>query len=109
MRLIAAITIAAITLSAQADEFEQCRNKLKSAQKLGVLHALDWQKGKLPHVVAGRTYYQMPFDAKEGFAETVNCFLTGGEPKKSCVSFDIKHWQTGKPTEAFRNCKLKPI
>lgn len=109
MRPIFILAMAFITTSAHSDEFEKCRTKLKSAQQLGILHALDWQKGKLPHVVAGRTYYQMPYDAKEGFADALNCFLTGGATPKTCISFEIKHWQTGKPTEAYKNCRLKPI
>ncbi|WP_242342704.1 hypothetical protein [Anaeromyxobacter terrae] len=36
----------------------------------------------------------MPIDAKEGFAETVNCFLMAGSTNH--INFDILHWQTGK-------------
>lgn len=84
---------------------EACRSKLKQAQKLEVLRDLKWQ-GPVLRVVAGPTYYRMPFDAKEGFADTVNCFAMAG--KSDCLSFDILHWSTGKATDHYENCKLKP-
>lgn len=59
--------------------------------------------------MAGSTYYQLGYDAKEGFAETVNCFLTGGSAAARCVNFDVKHWRTGKATDRFSNCRLKPL
>lgn len=108
MRFIIIFAVAFVVSGAQANDLEKCRAKLKSAQKLDVLYAMEWKKGQQPHVVAGRTYYQMPFDGKEGFADTVNCFLTGGDNPRSCINFDIKHWQTGKASETYRFCRLKP-
>lgn len=87
-------------------ELEACRAKLKQAQKLAVLTDLQW-KGASLYVVAGRTYYTMPFHAKEGFADTVNCFAMAG--KNDCLIFDITHWRTGKATDRYSNCKLKPL
>lgn len=85
---------------------EACRSKLKAAQKLEVLADLQWKGARL-HVVAGPTYYQMPFHAKEGFADTVNCFALAG--KTGCLSFDVIHWRSGKASDRYHACKLTPI
>lgn len=108
MKTLPAITLLLLCVGAQAGnaELEACRNKLKQAQKLEVLRDLQW-KGAHLHVVAGPTYYQMPFDAKEGFADTVNCFAMAGQ--KNCLSFDILHWRSGKATDRYHACKLKPL
>ena len=46
----------------------------KSAGILGVLYDL---KMKAPRfeVVVGETFFQMPYDAKKGFVDTVNCWV----------------------------------
>lgn len=105
---IAPLLLAVITTASFANDaaLEACREKLKQAQKLEVLSDLQW-KGPRLHVVAGRTYYQMPFHAKEGFADTVNCFAMAG--KTGCLSFDVLHWRSGKATERYHACKLNPI
>lgn len=102
------ITSALMLLSsnANANNFEACKAKLIKAQQLGVLHNLDWKPPKEPYVVAGRTFFTIPIDAKEGFAETVNCFLVGGKSNQ-CVSFNVLSWQTGKPIGRFSYCKFK--
>jgi hypothetical protein len=91
--------------TAEANNLEACRAKLKQAQKLEVLYDMKWQ-GPALYVAAGPTYYKMPFDAKEGFADTVNCFAMAG--KAGCLSFDITHWMTGRPTDRYHMCKLSP-
>lgn len=103
---IAATTLFFQSVNAHANKFEECKAKLMKAQKLGVLHNLDWKPPKEPYVVAGRTFFSMPIDAKEGFAETVNCFLMGGEGGK-CVNFNVLSWQTGKPVGRFAYCRFK--
>ncbi len=85
--------------------FEACRKKLMQAQKLEVLYDLDWKPPREPKVIAGRTFFEMPIDAKEGFVETVNCFLMAGD--SGCVNFDVLHWQTGKMAGRFSRCKFK--
>lgn len=101
-----ALLLTATTTYASETALENCRTKLKQAQKLDVLTDLQW-KGPRLHVVAGRTYYTMPFHAKEGFADTVNCFAMAG--KTGCLSFDILNWNTGKATDRYSGCKLKPL
>lgn len=86
--------------------FETCRGKLKAAQKLDVLYAFDWKLPKEPYVVAGPTFFKIPIDAKEGFAETVNCFLTAGDAS-IVVNFDILDWRTGKKVGRFSSGKLR--
>lgn len=86
---------------------ESCRNKLKAAQKLNVLHDLQWTSGHTePRVVVGPTFMSMAIDGKEGFASTVNCFLMGG--RTDCVSFDLVHWQSGKAVGRFERCRYRP-
>lgn len=100
------MAMAAASVHASEATLETCRAKLKQAQKLDVLTDLQW-KGTRLHVVAGSTYYRMAFHAKEGFADTINCFVMAG--KSDCLSFDILHWRTGKATDRYNNCKLKPL
>jgi hypothetical protein len=104
---IAALLSPGLSFATDDVKLEACRAKLIKAQKLEVLYDLAWQKGSMPKVVAGPTFFTMPIDAKEGFAETVNCFLMVGEPK--CIEFDIKHWQTGKSAARWSGCRLKMI
>jgi hypothetical protein len=101
-----ALLLAAASTHASDAALESCRAKLKQAQQLDVLTDLQW-KGPRLHVVAGRTYYTMPFHAKEGFADTINCFAMAG--KSGCLSFDILNWNTGKATDRYSGCKLKPL
>ncbi len=73
--------------------FKACRAKLKKAHSLDLLYDLNLEGG-YPRVIAGPTFFQIPIDAKQGFAETVNCFLTAGDNK--FVNFEILDWRTGK-------------
>ncbi len=74
--------------------FNECKKKLIAAQKLGVLYDMDWQPPREPRIVVGPTFVEMPIDAKEGFVETVNCFLMAGTTDH--INFDALHWQTGR-------------
>jgi hypothetical protein len=87
-------------------QFEQCRAKLVLAQKLGMLYDLDWKPHSEPYVVVGATFMEVPIDAKEGLATTVNCFLMAGDTGK-CMNFDVLHWQTGKAIGRFENCRFR--
>jgi len=73
--------------STPTQDMELCRAKLKEAQQLDVLADLDWKPPKAPHVVVGPTFFTMPFDAKQGFAQTVNCFLMNGT--SNVINFDL--------------------
>jgi hypothetical protein len=86
-------------------KFEQCRAKLIKAQKLDLLRDLDWKKGSTPKVVVGPTFFSVDFTTKEGFAETVSCFLVVGEDK--CMNYKLTHWMTGKVVANFQNCKFQ--
>jgi hypothetical protein len=86
-----------------AESFENCRQKLIQAQQLDVLADLDWKPPRQPKVVVGPTFFKIPFDAKQGFVETVNCFLVAGQWK--FVNFDlldqlnhrvIGRWENGR-------------
>lgn len=107
LMLIAILSFMLYGYAAAGDkEFEICRKKLKQAQKLDMLYDLDWKLPKEPRVVVGPTFFKVPIDAKEGFIETVNCFLTAGDSGK-CVNFDVLHWQTGKAVGRFSNCRFR--
>jgi hypothetical protein len=84
--------------------FEDCREKLKKAQQLEVLYNLEWNRA-IPKVVVGPTFYFIAIDAKEGFADTVNCFLMVGESKY--LNFDLLDWQTGKRVARYSAGRLK--
>ena len=73
-----------------------------------MLHALDWKPPKQPYIVAGRTFFDLPIDAKEGFAEALNCFLSAGATGR-CLDLQILHWQTGNVAARWSGCKLKVI
>lgn len=107
--LLSSLLLSAPSFSAPSKndkQFEACKHKLQSAQKLKVLYAFDWKPPKAPYVVAGPTFFDMPIDAKEGFAETVSCFLTAGD-KSTLESFDILDWRTGKKVARFSSGKLR--
>lgn len=105
--VIAVFILANFPVAAADDQtFEACKLKLQKANELGVLYAFDWKPPKEPHVVAGKTFFSISIDAKEGFAETLSCFLVAGDTSK-CANFDILHWQTGKAVGRFQNCRLK--
>ena len=105
-RLILFLTLVGVCSAAVADTdkvFEQCRAKLKKSQKLDVLYDLKWE-GSTLRVVVGPTFYKIPIDAKEGFIETVNCFVNVGKP--NCLNFDVLDWQTGKKIGRFESCSF---
>jgi hypothetical protein len=86
--------------------FEACKAKLKLANETEVLYAFDWKPPSEPKVVVGPTFFQIPIDAKEGFVEKVNCFLTAGK-EGQCVHFNVRSWETGKPVGRFANCRFE--
>lgn len=92
--------------AAGADQAETCRQKLIKAQQLGVLYDLDWKPGKMPKVIVGPTFHQMPLDAKEGFVETVNCFLLGG--KSGAINFDVKEHLNHRVVGSWTYGRYKP-
>lgn len=57
-------------------------------------------------VVVGPTFFEVPIDAKEGFVETLNCFLLAGK-QGECVNFNVLHWQTGKAVGRYSYCRFK--
>lgn len=84
----------------------QCQAKLRAARKLDVLYDMKLATGRAL-VYVGPTFFSLPIDAKEGFAETVSCLLVGGDPK-SCAQIDFLHWQSGKMVAQYVNCRFRP-
>jgi hypothetical protein len=84
--------------------FEQCRAKLKKAQKLDLLY--DLKIDPLPRVIVGPTFYSIPLDAKQGFADTVNCFLMTGK-NDEYINFDLMDYQTGHVVAEYYAGQLK--
>lgn len=91
--------------TATADRFEDCRAKLKQAQGLDLLTNMTFDKG-IPKVWIGPTWYTMPIDAKEGFAETAACFFTAGDSSKA-IAFDIFDGRSGKKIARWKHTKLE--
>jgi hypothetical protein len=85
--------------------FEACKASLLKAQQIDVLNNLDWRPPREPQVVVGATFYIMPFDAKKGFVDIVNCFLVSGKSDKH-MSFDLLDWQTGKRVGRYVDGRL---
>jgi hypothetical protein len=108
MKRLALLALLCVSHLAIADDakFEGCKAKLKKAKELDLLYGLEWNLPSPPKVTVGKTFFSIPLDAKEGFAETLNCFLTAGQDG-SCVQFEMLHWQTGKPVAAYHNCRFK--
>lgn len=90
---------------AQEQRFEGCREKLKAAQKLGLLKGMSFDNGK-PKVVIGPTWYRIDFDAKTGFAETAACFFLGGD-QKNFITFPIYDNMSGKVVARWKFNKLE--
>lgn len=102
--------MALLSGGAVADEarLKTCQAKLKQAQKIDILVGIKVKPGRFL-VTVGQTFYQMPFDAKEGFAENLNCLFNAGDsgPKSLCNEIHFIHWQTGKTDGEYSWCKLK--
>jgi hypothetical protein len=91
-------------LAAEDRKFEECRTKLKKANELSLLYNMDIIEGR-PLVVVGPTFYRIPFDAKEVFAETVNCFLVAGTNK--LAEFELLDYRTHKVVAVYHWGKLE--
>jgi len=88
---------------ATKQQFDICKAKLEKAKELELLYDMG-AKGASIKVLVGPTYFTVPIDAKEGFAETVNCFLMNGAG--GGIPFDLIHWQTGKRVASWNGYKL---
>ena len=88
----------------RAGSFDNCRDKLIKAQRLDVLADLDWKPPRQPKVVVGPTFFSMPFHGKQGFVETVNCFLVAGEDKY--VDFDVVDHMNHRIVGRWENGRL---
>lgn len=74
-------------------------SEAQSGESPGVLHDLD-MPGGMPHVVVGPTFFDLPIEAKQNFAETVSCFLTAGDTHL-LMNFDLLDYRTGKKIARF--------
>jgi hypothetical protein len=85
--------------------FNVCRSKLLAAKDLHVLSDLDWKPPAEPHLVVGPGFFTIGVGAKQGFAETVNCFLMAGARDLS-VDFDLLDPHTGQVVGRFAGRRL---
>ena len=99
------LLIAAPVVAKDEARFEGCRDKLKSAQQLDLLSNMTFDKG-IPKIWVGPTWYQLPIDAKEGFAETAACFFLAGDADKA-IAFDIFDGQSGKKIARWQHTRLE--
>ena len=104
------VTLFSYSNSAVADDvrLKACQKKLKKAQELNMLVDIKVKTGHFD-VIVGPTFYSVPFDAKEGFAETLNCLFNVGEsgPKSLCNDIRFVNWRTGNEDGKYSWCKLK--
>lgn len=94
--------VAADAKAAQ-QQYKNCKSKLEKAKELDLLYDMGG-RGASIQVLVGSTFFDVPIDAKQGFAATVNCVLmkgTGGG-----MPFDLMHWQTGKKVASWNGYKL---
>lgn len=107
-RLFPALLIccAAMATAGPAEDrrFEECRQKLIKAQELQVLQDMKIERNR-PVIHVGPTFKSMPIDAKQGFADTLNCFLLAGDAGKF-MQFDLLDGLTGKTVASYRDGKL---
>ena len=83
-----------------------CEAKLVQAQKLDMLYNIEAKGHPRIRVLVGPTWYRVAFDAKEGFAQTVNCVAVGGKQDR-CTSIDFVDHKSGRGVATFENCRLK--
>ncbi|HLZ07509.1 MAG TPA: hypothetical protein VKT80_02905 [Chloroflexota bacterium] len=76
----------------QNARFDSCREKLEKARKIDLLY--DLTLDPRPRVLVGPTFFEIPLDAKQGFADTVNCFVMAG--KDEHVNFPLLDYRTGR-------------
>lgn len=101
------IALVVVPAWAAEDAGEACRKKLIGAQQLGVLTDLDWQPKRYPKVVVGTTFFSLPFETKQAFAETVNCFLLAG--RKEYINFDLLDQMNHRIVGRWENGRLKML
>lgn len=106
--VILSVSFSAIATTADESRLKACQAKLKKAQKLDMLVNIKVQSGHFD-VIVGPTFYTVPFDAKEGFAETLNCLFNVGEagPKSACNDIRFVNWRNGKEDGKYSWCKLE--
>lgn len=78
------------------------QGETQEGRELDLLH--DLTIGPLPHVVVGPTFYTIPLEAKQGFADTVNCFLMTGQD--NYINFDLLDYKTGHVVAEYSYGKL---
>ena len=105
LMMAAWLLISSTGIALGADDLETCRQKLIQAQRLDVLVDLDWKPKRQPKVVVGSTFFSLPFETKQAFAETVNCFLLAGQP--NYINFDILEQMNHRVVGRWENGRLK--
>jgi len=94
--------VAADSKAAQK-QYETCKTYLEKYRELGVLYDMK-ARGASIRVLVGPSFFTLPIDRKQNFAETVNCFLVNGTG--GGISFDLLDWQTGKQVASWNGYKL---
>ncbi len=90
-------------VQAEKARYANCEQKLKKAQELDMLYEIK-AKGASIRVLVGPTFFSVPIDAKQGFAEVVNCVLLSGG--SGGIPFDFVHWQTGKRVATWNGYRI---
>ena len=82
---------------------DACNAKLQRAKELDMLYDVGVREAGI-QVLVGPTYFTVPIDEKNGFAEVVNCVLLNGAG--GGIAFDLVHWQTGKRVARWNGYQL---
>lgn len=100
LAVLVVLAMPALGMASTDKTLNQCRAKLKAAKKLDVLYDMSWQTGQKPKIVVGPIYQNLPFDARENFALTVNCFLMAGNTDKF-IDFPLLDYRTHEVINYF--------
>jgi len=110
VRITLALIASLISFSGYAatDEqrFKACQAKLIKANESGALQDIGWTPPSEPKVLVGEIFFKLPIDVKEGFVQTINCFLSAAQVGM-CVDFDVRSGLTGKPVGRFAKCHFE--
>lgn len=76
-----------------AVKLADCKRKMEKAQELEILYNLKFE-GERAVAYVGSAWFNIPIDVKEGFHNTLQCFLTSGKGG-AWLTLEYRHWQTG--------------
>jgi TPR repeat protein len=81
------------TVVEDAKRLQECKAKMAVAEKLGVFTGFRVE-GSQGILVAGRTFFDLPIEAKSNAVDAARCVILEGA--EGYIPLVVTHWQTGK-------------